>query len=1536
MDSTEFPPKTTTGEDRNIADRIETRVESPESEGDYRLVVENASQGIVIAQENTIRYANPKIIEYSGYTREELTSRPFIELIHPDDREMVMRHHLDGISGKEVPSTITYRIFDRNRTVRWVEVTGVKITWRNEPCALLFVKDISDRKRTEEVLLESEEKYRLVVENANEGIGINQDGIIRFVNPKLCEITGYSREELVSRPFTDVIHPEERETAVSRYRQMIEGKNIELPYPYRLVDKEGNIKWIEVNSVSVSWQGKPAVLVFVDDVTQRTLQEDKLRESESRYRELVENTGDLVYAMDGEGNFKLVNRTIEREYGYSASDLVGKGFREIVKSESYESISQVFKEQLKGIDVGPFEFDIFDKNGEIRTVESRERLLWEGKRVVEVHGIARDVTERRLAEAALRESEEKFRSLVENLNDVICSTDLEGRVTYVSPVIEQIIGYPVPEIIGRSITDFIYPQDLPAFLKSHKKTLNGQKEPLEFRAVHKNGNIIHVRTFSRRQFRNGTLVGLTGTITDITERVKAEHALRESEEKYRLVVENAGEGIAIADSDSFRYVNPTMIRYTGYSREELYGRHFVDFVHPDDRKEFLKAHRRLLSGNAETTPVTHRFIDRDGNVRWAEDTAVPITWEGKRAVLVFVKDATERKRIEEALRESEEKYRIVVENAQEIITVTVDGVLQFINRKALAISGYREDELLWTPAIDRVHPDDRHLLLEHRKKREGRGKAIRPLIMRLIARNGDIVWTENSIVPVLWQGKPAALNIASDITERKRIEDALRESEEKYRLVVENASEIIVISRDGFVKFANKAVTTIFGIPPEAMIGRHLSDLVIRRDQDRLREDYRKLTSGEEVLPFYRYRMHDSKGNICSIEVNGITITWEGQPCVLSFVSDITEKVRAEEEIKRRLRYEQAVAFCSQELVGSNDPDAAMRAIVVHLLEQIGVDGVFICKNIVDPVEGLSMTTVCEEFADCQRPVFDPPLPQTIAYKYLSNELLDTLSNGRLFGGPTKDYPPVEKEILTIFGCLSSIMIPIMVGGEFWGVMGFDDYETPRVWDEQDILLLQTISSMIGTIVARKAAETALTESEQRYRELVDSTSDIIYVADYRGNLKFLNDAVRQLGYEPDEVVGRNINEFYAPSSEKYAQELYRMQRGGAQIRGYELDIIRKDGQVRTIEFRDDVEWVGDRITEVRGIGRDVTDRKKMEDRLRLVAGSQEAVLNSLSETVFFTDLAQKITWANRAASRLTGFSIEELVGRFCYEVLHRKDAPCEGCPALISLSTGRLEMNNTMPCLGKNRRVTAYPVPDISGNVTGIAVSIGNVRSRQFLDISESFSHLDDDIEGDNISELFLAPLDPNYIYPFSLSIDFEKDTFNITLRWDEYAKEHLLKRLARSEAAVARFIYLAARMKTDGTGWVDKDIIRAGTMDTNLNKLRSLLEESNVPFLDRFSSRMLIRSNKEEKKKVRLALSASNIEISPSIRDYRSKKHRYMAAVSKKIKMLEREMGKTNRQKEYLVSELTIQRQNEANLRKSIEVVETLIGESAILLKF
>ncbi len=417
---------------------------------------------------------------------------------------------------------------------------------------------------------------------------------------------------------------------------------------------------------------------------------------------MVEHTGDLIYVTDSEGNFKFINQTIEREYGFSAGELLGKRFKDIVTPESYTFAIETFRKQVKGIDVGIVEYSLYDKNGQIRTIEANERLVWEGDRAVEIYGIARDVTDRKRAEAALRESEEK----------------------------------------------------------------------------------------------------------------------------YRLILDNAVEGIAIAYEKGLGYVNPQMTKYIGYTREELLERPFIDFIYPDDQEEVINTHLALMQGGNETIAATLRFIARNGAILWASYTSVPVIWDGQRAVLSFVKDVTDQKRVLDELAESEEKYRLVVENAEEVIIVAVDGYLALYNKKTSELFGYSEEELASTPIIEFFHPDDRKLVLDHRSKRDSGDPEPQFFTARMLTKGGTIVWMENSVVTFLWRGKRAALVIATDISERKRVEDTLKESEEKYRLVVENANEIITVSVDGTLRFVNMKALAISSYREDELLGTPTIDLV--------------------------------------------------------------------------------------------------------------------------------------------------------------------------------------------------------------------------------------------------------------------------------------------------------------------------------------------------------------------------------------------------------------------------------------------------------------------------------------------------------------------------------------------------------------------------------------------------------------------------------------------------------------------------------------------------------------------------------------
>ncbi|NTW57754.1 MAG: PAS domain S-box protein [Nitrospirae bacterium] len=175
-----------------------------ESEANFRLVVENAGEGILVAQDGMLKFVNPKMEELTGYSARELAARPFTEFLHPDDRDMVVEHHKKRLRGQlEASYSYAFRVISRNGSIKWVENKGALTTWEGRPATVNFLSDITDRITAERALRESEAKYRLVVENAGEGILVAQDGMLKFVNPWMLAAGGYTTEDLLGKPFRE-------------------------------------------------------------------------------------------------------------------------------------------------------------------------------------------------------------------------------------------------------------------------------------------------------------------------------------------------------------------------------------------------------------------------------------------------------------------------------------------------------------------------------------------------------------------------------------------------------------------------------------------------------------------------------------------------------------------------------------------------------------------------------------------------------------------------------------------------------------------------------------------------------------------------------------------------------------------------------------------------------------------------------------------------------------------------------------------------------------------------------------------------------------------------------------------------------------------------------------------------------------------------------------------------------------------------------------------------------------------------------------
>jgi PAS domain S-box-containing protein len=356
-----------------------------------------------------------------------------------------------------------------------------------------------------------------------------------------------------------------------------------------------------------------------------------------------------------------------------------------------------------------FEMEIIRTNGEIRNIRTIiKEVIWEGQKHDQIISI--DITEQKKAEEALIKSEEKYRLLAEYASDLIWTIDFETkRFSFVSPSIEKMTGYTAAEA-GEMSLEQILTQDsfqiATASLAEARdiETADNDNPRAEnlllLEMIHKNGQVIPTETrVSLIIDTTGKPVGSFGISRDITERKQAENALKASEEKYRLLIENANESIIVIQNRIIKFANPKSFQLIGYNFNELNSKLFSDFIHPDDRDLVTKRYFARLN-QVDVPPIYEfRIIDKTGNSRWVQINAIRIIWENMPATLNFISDVTERKIAELALTESEQNFRNSLDSSPlGILIADKDRTFIYANKTQLDLWGYASlEELNNTP-----------------------------------------------------------------------------------------------------------------------------------------------------------------------------------------------------------------------------------------------------------------------------------------------------------------------------------------------------------------------------------------------------------------------------------------------------------------------------------------------------------------------------------------------------------------------------------------------------------------------------------------------------------------------------------------------------------------------------------------------------------------------------------------------------------------------------------------------------------------------
>lgn len=684
--------------------------------------------------------------------------------------------------------------------------------------------EIGERARAEESLSFSEERYRLVVDHAQESIFVAQDGRIAFANPAITELLGHSESELAAKPFIEFIHSDDRELVYQNHLRRLRGEQLPQRYSFRILDNSGAVRWVEISSVLIQWDERPAALVFMTEITDQREAEQALRESEERYRTFFDTSRDAVFMTTRDGRFLDFNDTALETLGYDPTrreDLLAMNVTDLYANPEEREAHAALVAKI-GFSK-EFPVDLRKRDGTIihtliTTVTRRDP----SGQIVGFQGTVRDITDRKRAEEALRESEERFRTLAESIPNIpVQGYDRNRTVVFWNGASEKLYGYKAEEALGKKLEDLIIPPDMRSdVIRSIQDWLDHGRQimPGELGLMRKDGSIVPVYS-SHAMVENGRgEKELYCVDVDLSELRQAEDGLRESEERFRKIFDFAPDAYFISDLQGrFLDGNRAAESLLGHRKDELIGKTFRDagIIRSDQTaaaEELLKA---SAAGQA-MGPVILALFSKEGQEVAVEISTFPINLNNQLVVLGIARDITERRKIEEALRESEEWYRSIVEESFDGIFVQQGAKIVYANWVLHEMLGYSAGELDGMDHWLIYHPDYQETIRNRALARMRGDKFSHEYEVKLLRKDGSVFDGEINAKAVKVQGKPGVRVWIRDISKRKRLEEV----QKRLATAIEQSADAVVITDAlGTVVYVNPAHEQITGYTREDVIG---------------------------------------------------------------------------------------------------------------------------------------------------------------------------------------------------------------------------------------------------------------------------------------------------------------------------------------------------------------------------------------------------------------------------------------------------------------------------------------------------------------------------------------------------------------------------------------------------------------------------------------------------------------------------------------------------------------------------------------------